>query len=173
MQDSLNVPNGILVLCPLGNYSIDPFASHIAVSTPLHCSSVFTRVNSVVTRTQISGCLFLKLVVSIFLFYSPMFRGEFHFIQDVGDELVLFNHPVFLTCPACGHHVPHIPSTGLFSSNVKHWFLRQRPHSLVGCCSDGFKRARASEASQHAIEKPTQKRPRSETRDPCHARWCP
>ena len=28
--------------------------------------------------------------------------------------------------------------------HVKHWFLRQRPHSLVGCCSDGFKRARAA-----------------------------
>ena len=34
--------------------------------------------------------------------------------------------------------------------------LRQRPHSFVWCCSDGFKRARASGASQHAVEMMTE-----------------
>ena len=31
----------------------------------------------------------------------------------------------------------------------QHLFLRQRPHSFVECCSDGFKRAWASGASQY------------------------
>ena len=35
VQDSLNFPNGIFVLCPLGNFSIDPFARHITVSAQL------------------------------------------------------------------------------------------------------------------------------------------
>ena len=44
--------------------------------------------------------------------------------------------------------------------------MRQRPHLFVGWCSDGFKRARASGASQHVLNEPTTKRSRSEIRDP-------
>ena len=93
VKNSLDVPGGIFVLCPLGIFSIDPIARHITVSTQLYWWSSFARVHSDVFGTQIPGCL-------CFLFFC-------HLIQDASDELVPVlwrvllssrNHPVFLTC---------------------------------------------------------------------------
>ena len=49
-------------------------------------------------------------------------------------------------------------SSSIFFSNVAYWFLRQRPHSFVECCSGCFKRAPASGASQHGLREPATKR---------------
>ena len=119
MQDSLNFPNCIFVLCFWGKFSTDPFARHITVSTQLHRRSSFARVHSEVFGTQIPACLFLKPLFFKVLFCFPVFSEELHFIQDVGDEfslvvcrVLLFSrdHPVFFSRPTSSHHVPHISS---------------------------------------------------------------
>ena len=110
-------PNSLFALCSLGNFSIDPFACHITVSTHLHCGSSFARVHSGAFKTQISGCFFLEPPFFISIFSFSVFSGEHHLVQDVGDELVLVfwrgllfshDHPFFLTRLTCSHHVPHI-----------------------------------------------------------------
>ena len=53
-----------------------------------------------------------------------------------------------------------------FSQMLRTGFWRQRPHSFVESCSDGFKRARASGALQHGLKEPATKRSRSEMGDP-------
>ena len=57
-------------------------------------------------------------------------------------------------------------SQPLFPQMLRIGFLRQRPHTFVECCSDGFKRARASGASQRGLKESATKRSRSNKGDP-------
>ena len=45
-----------------------------------------------------------------------------------------------------------------FPQMLRTCFLRQRPETPVGWCSDGFKRAQASGASQHVLKEPAPER---------------
>ena len=93
---------------------------HAKLLSPHSCTvGPPTRVCTVVSSGPKSWVPFLKPLFFIFVFCFPVFRGEFHFMQDVCDEIVFvtrrsmlfsFTHPVFTTRPTCGHHVPHVPS---------------------------------------------------------------
>ena len=123
-----------LYSCPIEYSQLTHFACNITLSTQWYSKPIGASVDSGIRGSQVSWCLFLKLLSCSFALFSSVYGGQFRSVKGESDELVHiskrtfyfpFSHPFFLTCPVRRNFIPHIstivPSQFKFPSCMIFW----------------------------------------------------